>query len=68
MHKGIIDFYDFRPLSVFLTLAGGHNVRRIRDSLLHFLTHFSTDQVEIWCVVEVVDLNILILHFSEIVE
>ena len=45
---GTIDFYDFIQLSVTLTLAGVSRSAENKTSGLHFLSHFSTDQDEIW--------------------
>ena len=51
---GTIHFYHSIPLSVPLTLFGGHKSAKSKTSWLHFLAHFSTDQDEIWYGVEAV--------------
>ena len=32
-----------------LTMPGGHKVNKSKTYWIHFLTHFSSDQNEIWC-------------------
>ena len=44
---GTIDFYHFIPLSVTVTLAGGHKGGTKPSLLVSFLTHFSFVQNEI---------------------
>ena len=46
---GTIDFYNFIPVSLTLTLPGAHKVSANKTYWLHFLPHFSSDQDEIWC-------------------
>ena len=47
---GTIDFYHFIPLSLTLTLSGGHKVTvQSKTYWLKFHPHFSADQDEIWC-------------------
>ena len=41
---GTINFYHFIPLSVTLTLSGGHKVSAKQNLLRFFVTRFSTDQ------------------------
>ena len=51
---GTIDFYHFIPRSRTLTLPTGHKVSAKQTSWLHFLTHFSTDQDEMYYGVEAI--------------
>ena len=46
MLLGIVHFYHFLPLSLTLTLPGGHKVSTKQNLLASFLTHFSADQGE----------------------
>ena len=43
---GTIVFYHFKPLSMILTLAGGHKVSRKRNQLASIF-HVSNDQDEV---------------------
>ena len=43
-----IDIDHFIPLSVTMTLVGGHKVSTKQCLFLHFLAHFSTEWDEIW--------------------
>ena len=52
MLTGTIDICHFIPLSLTLTLVGGHKINKKQILRLHFLTHFPTDQDEIWSGVE----------------
>ena len=54
-----IDLYQFIAAFVTLNWAG---VSRSVDGLLHFLTHFSTDQ-NIWCGFEAIQVIIQIQIF-----
>ena len=54
MFIGTIDLYHFIPLSLTLTLAGGHKVSAKQNIWLHVLAQFSTDQDETWCCVEAI--------------
>ena len=49
MLVGVIDFYNFMPLSLTFTLPGVTRSVRSKTYELHFLTQFSFDQDEIWC-------------------
>ena len=49
MLVGTIDFYHYIPLSLTLTLPGGHKVNAKQNLWASFLPHFSCDQDEIWC-------------------
>ena len=49
MPLGTIDFFHFIPLSLTLTLPGGHKVSTKQNLLLRFHTCFLSDQDEIWC-------------------
>ena len=54
MFIGTSDSYHFIPLSLTLTLAGGHKVTvQSKTSWRHILAHFSTDQDACWYGVEV---------------
>ena len=53
------------PLSVAFTLAKGHFIMvKQKFCVVHFLTHFLTDQNEIWRCVGVVKLSYFILPQS----
>ena len=50
-----------------MTLDGGHKVSAYHN-LLHFLSHFSTDQDEIWCGVEATEVehpDTILVRFNE---
>ena len=50
MFIGSINCCHLIPLSVTLTMAGGHKVMaQSKTCLLHFLAHFSTEWIEICC-------------------
>ena len=48
MLVGTTDYYHFIPFSLIVTLAGGTRSAQGKTCWLHFLSHFSIDQDEIW--------------------
>ena len=52
-----IDFYRVIPLSMTLTLTGDHKVGTKRNLLASFLALYSSDQAEMWCGVETVQVK-----------
>ena len=61
---GAIDFYHFLPISVTLTLAGGHKISTKQNLLAPLFAHFSTYQDEIGYDVE----GIRVEHPSAVLE
>ena len=57
MLKGTIDIYHFILLSVTMTLIGGQKVSRKQNLLASFSAHFSTDQDEIGCGIEAIQVE-----------
>ena len=54
---GTIYLYHFVPLSLSLTLPGGHKVSLKQNLLASFLLHFAADQDEIRYGVEVIQVE-----------
>ena len=56
---GTVNFYHFIPLSMTLTLVGGHKISAEQNLLVSFFAHFSIDQEEILYCVEVSQAELL---------
>ena len=65
-HTGTIDFYHFIPVSVALTLDGGHKVRGKRNWLNSCFHSFQLNGMKSGMVIKQVKFNIPILVLSEI--
>ena len=61
MNIGTVDIYHFIPVSLTLSLLGGHKVSAKQHLWSHFLAHFSTDQYEISYDVEAIQIIIIII-------